>query len=101
MVAVGLCNIISSFVQAMPITGSFTRTALNNASGVKTTLGGVVTGTLVVLTLAFLTSTFYYIPKATLSAIIIAAMIFMVDHERIVEIWKSKSKSMFLIFQSD
>ncbi|KAL5274003.1 SLC26A11.2 family protein [Megaselia abdita] len=94
MVAVGLCNIISSFVQSMPITGSFTRTALNNASGVKTTLGGAVTGILVILTLAFLTSTFYYIPKATLSAIIIAAMIFMVDHERIVEVWKSKKSDM-------
>lgn len=92
MIAVGLCNVISSFVQSMPITGSFTRTALNNASGVKTTLGGAITGTLVILTLAFLTSTFYYIPKATLSSIIIAAMIFMVDHEKIVEIWKSKSK---------
>lgn len=92
MIAVGISNIASSFVQSMPITGSFTRTALNHASNVKTTLGGLVTGTLVILTLAFLTDTFYYIPKATLAAIIIAAMYSMVDREKIADIWISKSK---------
>lgn len=91
MIAVGLCNIFSGFVSSMPITGSFTRSAINNSSGVKTTLGGAVTGALVLLTLAFLTTTFYYIPKATLAAIIISAMIFMVEYDRIGEIWKSKS----------
>lgn len=92
MLAVGVCNIMSSFVSALPNTASYTRTALNNASGVKTTLGGAVTGSLVLLTLAFLAETFYYIPKSTLSAIIISAMIFLVDYERIGEIWKGKSK---------
>ncbi|XP_065372325.1 sodium-independent sulfate anion transporter isoform X2 [Calliphora vicina] len=95
MVAVGLCNVFGSFVSSMPITGSFTRSAINNSSGVKTTLGGAVTGILVLLTLAFLTSTFYYIPKATLSAIIISAMIFMVEYDRIGEIWKSKKMDLF------
>uniref|UniRef100_A0A1B0GBU3 SLC26A/SulP transporter domain-containing protein n=1 Tax=Glossina morsitans morsitans TaxID=37546 RepID=A0A1B0GBU3_GLOMM len=75
MVALGMCNILASFVSSMPVTGSFTRTAVNNASGVKTPLGGLVTGSLVLMALAFLTQTFYYIPKSTLASIIIAAMI--------------------------
>lgn len=91
MVALGLANILSSFFSSIPISGSFTRTAINNASGVKTVLGGAITGALVLMTLAFLTNTFYFIPKATLSAIIIAAMIFMVEYDRIAEIWRSKS----------
>ncbi|XP_017469311.1 PREDICTED: sodium-independent sulfate anion transporter-like [Rhagoletis zephyria] len=95
MIALGIANIMGSFVSSMPITGSFTRTAINNASGVKTTLGGAFTGILVLMTLAFLTETFYYIPKATLAAIIIAAMIFMVEYERIVEIWRAKSIKFF------
>lgn len=94
MVALGLCNVLSSFVSSMPITGSFTRTSINNSSGVKTPLGGAVTGALVLLALAFLTTTFSYIPKATLAAIIISAMIFMIEYERIAEIWKGKSKSV-------
>jgi len=92
MIALGVSNILSSFFSSMPITGSFTRTAINNASGVKTPLGGAVTGAIVIMTLAFLTSTFAYIPKATLAAIIIAAMFFMVEYETIGEIWRAKSE---------
>lgn len=44
MFALGLCNMFASFVRSMPITGSFTRTAVNHSSGVKTTLGGLFTG---------------------------------------------------------
>lgn len=69
MIALGLCNIASSFFQSIPITGSFTRTAVNHNSGVKTPLGGVVTGCLVLLALGLLTSTFYFIPKTTLAAV--------------------------------
>lgn len=38
-----LCNLLGSFVSSMPITGSFSRSAVNHASGVKTTLGGIYT----------------------------------------------------------
>ncbi|XP_067625860.1 sodium-independent sulfate anion transporter isoform X2 [Eurosta solidaginis] len=98
MVALGIANIMGSFVSSMPVTGSFTRTAINNASGVKTTLGGVITGVLVLLALAFFTQIFYYIPKATLAAIIMAAMIFMVECDRIAEIWRAKKLDAILFF---
>ncbi|KAH8291301.1 hypothetical protein KR054_010408, partial [Drosophila jambulina] len=95
MVALGMCNIMGSFVLSMPVTGSFTRTAVNNASGVKTPLGGAVTGTLVLMALAFLTQTFYFIPKCTLAAIIIAAMISLVELHKIKDMWLSKKKDLF------
>ncbi|XP_062121647.1 sodium-independent sulfate anion transporter [Drosophila sulfurigaster albostrigata] len=94
MVALGCCNVFSSFFSSMPITGSFARSAVNNASGVQTTLGGAVTGILILMTLAFLTPTFAYIPKATLAAIIIAAMLFMVEYDKIAEIWRAKKRDM-------
>lgn len=90
MLALGMCNLLGSFFQSMPVTGSFTRTAVNNASGVRTTLGGIITGCLVLLSLGFLTSSFRFIPKTTLAAVIICAMMFMVDKEDIKEIWRSK-----------
>jgi sodium-independent sulfate anion transporter 11 len=40
----GISNIMSSFVRSMPLAGSFSRTAVNNASGVRTPLGGLMTG---------------------------------------------------------
>lgn len=44
MIALGISNIMGSFVRSMPVTGSFTRTAVNNASGVRTPAGGLFTG---------------------------------------------------------
>lgn len=90
MIALGLCNIFSSFARSIPITGSFTRTAVNNASGVKTQLGGCFTGALVLLALGLLTETFYFIPKTVLAAVIIAAMISMFELHEIIEIYRTK-----------
>lgn len=90
MIALGLCNIAGAFVSSMPVTGSFTRSAVNNNSGVRTPFGGLATGILVLLALGLLTSTFYYIPKATLAGVIIAAMFFMVEFHAAAEIWRTK-----------
>ncbi|KAF4521853.1 hypothetical protein B566_EDAN003727, partial [Ephemera danica] len=43
MIAIGLCNIANSFVQAFPGTGALARSAVNNASGVRTPMGGLYT----------------------------------------------------------
>lgn len=45
MITLGFCNIVGSFVRSMPINGSFTRSAVNNSSGVQTPFGGLYTGT--------------------------------------------------------
>lgn len=90
MIALGLCNIMGSFVLSMPITGSFTRTAVNNTSGVRTTLGGVFTGILILLALGFLAQTFYFIPKTTLAAVILAAMFSMVEYELLFKLWRTR-----------
>ena len=42
--ALGVSNILGSFVRSFPTAGSFSRTAVNSASGVKTPLGGLLTG---------------------------------------------------------
>lgn len=73
LLAIGTSNIVNSFVQGYPGTGSLSRGAVNNGSGVRTPMGGFYTGVLVIAAL-FLTPLFYYIPKAALASIIIAAV---------------------------
>ncbi|XP_023247261.1 sodium-independent sulfate anion transporter-like isoform X1 [Copidosoma floridanum] len=90
MIAVGLCNVFGSFVRSMPTTGSFTRTAVNNASGVKTPFGGLITGCLVLLACGLLTSTLRFIPKATLAAVIIVAMYYMLEIHLFHLLWRTK-----------
>lgn len=92
MLALGLCNIFGSFVKSMPVTGSFTRTAVNHASGVQTPMGGIVTGTLVLFACGLLTSTFEFIPKSTLAAVIIVAMYNMLELHIFIILWRTKSE---------
>lgn len=98
MLTLGLCNVVGSFFQSMPVTGSFSRSAVNNASGVRTPLGGIYTGILVILALSLLTPYFYYIPKATLSAVIISAVIFMVEIGMILPIWRCNKRDLMPAF---
>ncbi|KAJ8283189.1 hypothetical protein COCON_G00020390 [Conger conger] len=83
----GLTNIMGSFVSAYPVTGSFGRTAVNSQSGVCSPAGGVVTGVVVLLSLAFLMPLFCYIPKASLAAVIICAVAPMLDLCVVPRIW--------------
>ena len=92
MLALGVCNIASSFVQSMPVSGALSRGAVNHASGVKTSFGGIYTGIIVILSLHLFTPYFSYIPKASLAAVIIAAVVFMVEFHVVKPMWRTKSK---------
>ncbi|XP_075969189.1 sodium-independent sulfate anion transporter-like [Anticarsia gemmatalis] len=98
LIAVGLCNIVGSFGQSMPITGSFARTALNHISGVKTPAGGITKVLLLIIALTYLTDTFYFIPKASLAGLIITALFSMIDFKIIGSFWKNSKKDFILFF---
>ncbi|XP_044047300.1 sodium-independent sulfate anion transporter [Siniperca chuatsi] len=88
LLAIGVTNIMGSFVSAYPVTGSFGRTAVNSQTGVCTPAGGIVTSVIVLLSLAFLMPAFYYIPKASLAAVIICAVAPMVDYRVVAKMWR-------------
>lgn len=94
----GICNVLGSFASSMPVTGSFSRSAVNHASGVKTPMGGLYTGILILLALSLLTPYFYFIPKASLAAVIICAVIFMIEYEVVKPMWKSSKKDLIPTF---
>uniref|UniRef100_A0A182KH79 SLC26A/SulP transporter domain-containing protein n=1 Tax=Anopheles christyi TaxID=43041 RepID=A0A182KH79_9DIPT len=77
--ALGLCNVLGACFRAMPTTGAFTRSAVSHASGVRTPLSGLYSALLTLLALGVLTPYFYYIPRATLAAVLIVAVASMLD----------------------
>jgi solute carrier family 26 (sodium-independent sulfate anion transporter), member 11 len=97
LIALSLSNIIGSFFSSMPVTGSFSRSAVNHASGVKTPIGGVYTGILVLLALSVLTPYFQYIPRAALSSVIISAVIFMIEYEVVKPLWRCSRRELFTV----
>nr|CAD7572316.1 unnamed protein product [Timema californicum] len=94
LLALGISNIGNSLVQGFPGSGSLSRSAVNNSSGVRTPMGGLYTGVLVLVALLFFTPCFYFIPKASLAAIIIAAVIFMVEVHVVIPMWKTKKSDL-------
>lgn len=88
LLAIGVTNVMGSFVSAYPVTGSFGRTAVNSQTGVCSQAGGVITSVIVLLSLAFLMPAFFYIPKASLAAVIICAVAPMADFRVVVKMWK-------------
>ncbi len=88
LVGQGLSNISSSLFSGYPVSGSFSRSAVNFAAGARTGFSSIVTGVLVGITLLFLTPLLYHLPQATLAAVIIMAVVGLIHIEPIKHAWK-------------
>lgn len=74
LIAIGVNNTLGSVFGAYPSTGSFSRSALKSKSGVRTPAAGIPTGVVVIVALYAVAPAFFWIPNATLSALIIHAV---------------------------
>lgn len=88
LIGLGLANIIGSLFKAYPITGGFSRSAVNYQAGAKTPLASLITALLIILTLLFFTPLFYYLPKAVLAAVIIVAVFGLIDIKEPIHLFK-------------
>jgi SulP family sulfate permease len=84
----GMANIVGSFFQCYPVSGSFSRTAINLSSGAKTGVSSVVSSLSVILTLLFLTPLLTYIPRAALAALVISAVLLLFHPKEVFVLWK-------------
>ncbi|XP_044724819.1 sulfate permease family domain-containing protein [Hirsutella rhossiliensis] len=99
MVAIGVTNMLGPFLGAYPSTGSFSRTAVNSKAGVRTPAGGLVSGLVVLLATYLLTAVFFYIPNATLSAVIIHAVGDLITPPNTVyQFWRVSPLEVFVFF---
>lgn len=79
LIAIGMANIAGSFFRSVPVSGSFSRSAINDQAGAQTPLANVFAGLVVAATLLFLTPLFRYVPFPILGAIIILAAVGLVN----------------------
>lgn len=88
MVALGAMNVVGSMTSCYVATGSFSRSAVNYMAGCQTAVSNIVMSIVVLLTLLFITPLFKYTPNAILAAIIINAVISLIDIQAAILIWK-------------
>lgn len=95
--AVGAASFIGSFFRAMPVSASFSRTALNESTGAKSQLGAVISTLLVIFVLCFANDAIYYLPKATLAAIVIGATLNLFEIAEMKFIYRTSKRDFFIL----
>jgi len=88
LIGQGLANVAVSFFKGFPAGGSFSRSSLNYALGAKSPLASITTGSLVGVTLFLLAPAFYYLPKATLAAVVLSAVINLIRPQDILRLYR-------------
>jgi sulfate transporter 4 len=99
LLAVGGANIIGACFSCYPVTGSFSRSAVNDSVGAQTPLSGMVTSGIMLLTLTCLTPLFKMLPKFCLAAIVISSVVNLFAWREAMHLWKVK-KSDFILWMT-
>lgn len=89
LIGQGLANIVGSFSQSYPVSGSFSRSAVNLNAGAVTGMASVFTGLIVLVSLLFLTPLLYHLPQAVLAAIIMLAVTGLINFKAFKHAWKA------------
>jgi SulP family sulfate permease len=87
LIGQGLAKIAAAFCQSMPVSGSFSRSALNLASNARSGFSSLIAASFVLLTLLFFTPLLFHLPKAALAAMIILAVANLIDFKALRNAW--------------
>jgi SulP family sulfate permease len=84
----GVANLVGSLFHCYPVSGSFSRTAINYAAGARSGIASVITSLLVIVSLLYLTPLFTFIPTAALAALVISAVLILFHPKQVFVLWK-------------
>ncbi len=90
LIGQGLGNILGSIGSSYAVSGSFSRSAVNLQAGAVSGISSVVTSIMVVITLLFFTPLLYHLPQAVLAAVIMMAVIGLVNVKGFIHSWKAQ-----------
>ena len=93
---VGLANMVGSCFSSYAVTGSFSRSAVNNESGGKSTLSSIITALIVLLALLLLSGPVSFLPKCTLAAIVMSSVANLFDIDEFKFLYKTHFRDLLL-----
>jgi len=96
MMALGITNLIGSMFSCYPVTGSFSRSAVNDATGAETQAAGLTTSFIMFLSLLVLTPLFVKLPSFCLAAIVISSVKNLVAYNEAMHLFRVKKTDCFL-----
>ncbi|MDX2445948.1 MAG: SulP family inorganic anion transporter [Desulfobacterales bacterium] len=86
----GLANMASAFFSGYPVSGSFSRSAVNLKAGAVTGMSSVFSSLIVLACLLFFTPLFYHLPQSVLAAVIMMAVVGLINISGFVYAWRAK-----------
>ncbi len=98
LLGLGAANVGAGLCSGMVVNGSLSKTAVNGSSGAKSQVSGLVVAAFTIVTLLFLTSLFEDLPEATLAAVVIAAVIELVDVGALRDLYRLYSRRLGRIY---
>jgi high affinity sulfate transporter 1 len=98
LIGLGAANLGSGLSGGMVVNGSLSKTAVNGTAGAQSQMSGVVVAVLTIVTLLFLTGLFADLPEATLAAIVIAAIVELIDIDSLRELYRTYSERLGRIY---
>jgi len=90
LIGQGLANVCGAVTKSYPISGSFSRSAVNLQSGAVSSLSSVFTSLMVIVVLLFLTPLFYHLPQSVLAAIIMMAVVGLINIKGFIHAWQAQ-----------
>lgn len=93
---IGAANTTGGFFQGLPVSGSFSRSAINEQAGARTPFSNIFSALVVIVALLFLTPLLYYIPMPALAAIIIVAALGLIDIDEVKYLFKAKERDGYI-----
>jgi MFS superfamily sulfate permease-like transporter len=94
LLGLGAANLASGLSSGMVVNGSLSKTAVNGSAGARSQVSGLVVAALTILTLLFLTGLFENLPEATLAAVVIAAVIELVDIPALIALYRVATRQL-------
>ena len=94
LLGLGGANLAAALSSGMVVNGSLSKTAVNASAGARSQLSGLIVAALTIVTLLALTGLFEDLPEATLSAIVIAAVIELVDVPALIALYRAYSRRL-------
>jgi SulP family sulfate permease len=98
LVGLGAANLAAGFSQGMVVNGSLSKTAVNGSAGARSQLSGLVVAAMTVVTLLLLTGLFENLPDATLAAVVIAAVVELVDYRTLIQLYRLTSRRLLAVY---
>lgn len=91
LVALGAANTASAISGGFPVTGGFSRSAVNFDAGADTQMASILTALGIGLATLYLTPILYFLPKAALAATIIVAVLSIIDWKILPQAYRFSS----------